>query len=66
MQKILLELTGKIKEISKKEDVVDEELEALISFGFSKAKAKQALLDLPKEVKTSEERIRGALKILKK
>ncbi len=66
MQKILLELTGKIKEVSKKEEVVDEAIDALVSFGFSKAKAKQALLSLPEDIKTSEERIIGALKILKK
>ena len=66
MQKILLELTGKIREISKKEDVIDEALDALVSFGFSKTRAKQALLSLSEEVKTSEERIVEALKILKK
>ncbi len=66
MQKILLELTGKIKEISKKEEVPDEALAALVSFGFSKTKAKQALLGLTKEAKTSEERIVEALKTLKR
>ena len=66
MQKILLELTGKIKEVSKKEEVVDEAIDALVSFGFSKTKAKQALLSLSEDIKTSEEKIVGALKILKK
>lgn len=67
MQKILLELTGKIKEISKEERTgQDEALDALVSLGFSKKRAETALQRLPKEIKDSGERIKAALKILGK
>lgn len=67
LQKILLELTGKIKEIKKGEKVEDKEvIEALIGLGFSRQNVKEALLKISPEAKTSEQRIKEVLKILGK
>ncbi len=65
---IILELTGKIKDVSKKKKTadVDEAEEGLISLGFSREKAKAALSKIPKDIKDSEQRIKEALKILGK
>ena len=65
MQKILLELTGKIKELQEPPKIskTDEALDALISLGFSKQKAKEALTKISEEL-SEEERIKKALKIL--
>ncbi len=64
---IILELTGKIKEVSNKKkgpvEKVSEAEEALISLGFSKQKVKEALDQVSEDV-TSEERVQEALKIL--
>lgn len=68
LQKIILELTGKIKEISAKKsgDVLqDDALEALASLGFSRLEAKKALEPLPLGEKTTEERLKEALKFLR-
>ena len=67
MQKIILELTGKIKEISKKEkEEQDEVLETLASLGFSRREAREALGKLPKEIEDSKQRVKAALKMLGK
>ncbi len=69
---IILELTGKIKDIStvrqahRKEEKTDEAEEGLISLGFSRQKAKDALSKVPKDMQDSEQRIKEALKILGK
>lgn len=64
MQKILLELTGKIKEMKIWEpDLADGTLDALISLGFPKQKAKEVLVKIPAEL-SREEKIKKALKIL--
>ncbi len=71
-QKIILELTGKIKNIgviSKKEKEAlenDEAYLALIKLGFRSEKSQKVLLELPKEIKNTQERIRHALQILGK
>ena len=71
-QKIILELTGKIKSLtsgSKKEKEAlekDEVYLALIKLGFSKEKAKTAIAELPKETKDTQSRIKQALLILGK
>jgi len=66
-QKILLELTGKIKEISKKEIVKqDEVLDTLVSLGFSRQKARECIERLPEEIRDTEAKIKEALKILGK
>lgn len=67
MQKILLELTGKIKEMSKKEnDLCDEAVEALFSLGFSKKDARELLKKIPKEIEKTEDKIKEALKLVGK
>ena len=65
-QKILLELTGKIKELEKPRKIIetDEELDALLSLGFPRQKAKDALSQVPKEIKDPQKRIKEALKFL--
>ncbi|MFA5386959.1 MAG: Holliday junction branch migration protein RuvA [Candidatus Paceibacterota bacterium] len=68
LQKILLELTGKIKDISrksgKKSEDQDDALSALISLGFPRQEAKEALSSLPLEIEGAKERVKQALKIL--
>jgi len=67
---IILELSGKIKDISKKsasvKDSADEAEEGLLSLGFSRQQAKIALAKVPKDIKNTEQRIKEALKILGK
>lgn len=60
---IILELTGKIRDISKPVKSSDEAEEGLISLGFSKQNVKDVLSGISKD-KSSEERIQEALKIL--
>ncbi len=62
LQKILLEITGKINTIEKKTE--DDALSGLISLGFKKKQALEALKKVPDEVKDTEERIKEALKLL--
>lgn len=63
---IILELSGKLKELSRpqknKEEISIEE-RALINLGFSRQQAKEALSQAPKNIK-DEEKIKQALKIL--
>ncbi|MBI2042157.1 MAG: Holliday junction branch migration protein RuvA [Candidatus Nealsonbacteria bacterium] len=61
-QKILLELTGKIKEI----DATDDALDALITLGFPRPRAKNALSQVPGDVGNMEDRIKKALEYLGK
>lgn len=65
MQKILLELTGKIKElkIPERGESADGTLDALVSLGFSRQRAKEALARVPGEL-SQEEKIKKALGIL--
>ncbi len=67
VQKIILELTGKFKEIYKTKQVdiqKDDALQALISLGFSLQNSKNALSQIDKEIKDDKERIKQAIKIL--
>lgn len=67
LQKVVLELTGKIEEINKKEKKSvpnDETFEALTNLGFSKKQIIEALSQLPIEMKDVEQRVKEALKIL--
>lgn len=69
LQRIILELTGKIKEIEREKDKEkiqekDEVLEGLKALGFSREEAKTALLQISPEIKDPEARIKSALKIL--
>ena len=63
---IILELTGKIKMLGNKKDSADEAESALMQLGFSKQQAKEALNNVPGNIKNSEERIKLALKNLGK
>lgn len=65
LQKILLEISGKIKEI-KKPIKKDEVYKALSSLGFSKEEISEAVNSIPKEINDPEERIKQALRFLGK
>lgn len=62
---IILELTGKIKNISKgKMPGGDEVEDTLVGLGFSKQKAKEVISKIPKDIKDAQERVKIALQIL--
>ena len=62
---IILELSGKIREVSKKEKLkTDEAEEGLVGLGFSRRKAREILRKIPSDIKNTEQRIKEALKIL--
>lgn len=61
---IILELTGKIKMLGQKSSSVDEAENALVGLGFSKQQAKDALSQIPVNIKNTEQRIKLALKSL--
>lgn len=65
---IILELTGKIKDISKEKKIkkTDEAEQGLVSLGFTQQQAKDALAIASKDIKDTEERIKAALKVLGK
>ncbi|MDO8264872.1 MAG: Holliday junction branch migration protein RuvA [Candidatus Parcubacteria bacterium] len=64
MQKIILELTGKIRESSKSSGMEkDPAVDALVSLGFSSQVAKNALDGIPAGIDVNQ-RIKSALKIL--
>lgn len=68
IQKIILELTGKFKEAekSKSGSQIGEPLKALISLGFSRSAAREALSQVPEEIQDTKKRIKEALKFLGK
>jgi len=67
---IILELTGKIKDISKVPAFAkatagkDEAEQSLVSLGFTRQQAKDALAIASKDIKDTEQRIKAALKVL--
>jgi Holliday junction DNA helicase RuvA len=65
---IILELTGKIKQLgsASAKASADEAENALVQLGFSKQQAKEALSNIPQNIKNTEERIKLALKNLGK
>jgi len=63
---IILELTGKIKQLGQKSSSADEAENALVQLGFSKQQAKEALSRVSSTIKNTEERIKLALKNLGK
>jgi len=72
-QKIVLELSGKLASPSvkggkKKQDefASDQAFQGLLNLGFSKEQAKEALSQLPKELKNPEARLKQALQLLGK
>lgn len=70
LQKILLDITGKIKEIKKvspkKKLTKDEVFDALVSLGFSKQDVSDAIAQVPEEITGAENRLKEALKHLGK
>ncbi len=66
IQKVILELTGKIKTISKKTESAEdaEAIDALTRLGFSKQQAKSALSKTP-QAESAEEKVKQALKLLR-
>ena len=66
IQKVMVELTGKFDKIPQEDDSKDKEvLDALVSLGFPLQRARDALSQIPQEAKTTEEKIRAALKIVR-
>lgn len=64
---IILELSEKLKEISKQKSKTTKEVEdALVNLGFPRKKVRQALSQIPGPSKSPEETIKHALKILGK
>lgn len=69
LQKILLEITGKIKEVKKvspKKITKDEVFDALTALGFNKQDVADAISQIPEDVKGAKERLREALRLLGK
>ena len=66
IQKIILELTGKLGNFTGEKRVSsgDETVDSLVSLGFSRAEAKDALSRLPAEIVDPEQKIKEALKLL--
>jgi len=65
IQKIILELTGKLGSFEgSRRSSGDEVLDSLVSLGFSRGDAKDAISRLPAEVTDPEEKIKEALKLL--
>ena len=69
-QRIVLELKSKIEVLPGIDNTGfkadTEAVDALVALGYSKFQAQKALNELPKTVKTSEEKIKEALKVLGK
>ena len=65
-QVVVLELSRKIKKISGKKFVDEEALDALVSLGYQQQRVKAVLEKVPADIKSTEERIKTALKILGK
>ncbi len=69
LQKIILEISeisNAVSNMEEKQFTPEQEsvLEALISLGFSVQKAKQAIKQIPEEIKETEEKIKECLKFL--
>ncbi len=66
VQKIILELTGKIEQMEDmrgaKQEKDKEVIDALTHLGFSRQQAKEALAQIPQDTANIEEKIRQALK----
>lgn len=68
IQKIILELTGKIHYLNKAKKLSKEEEEtisALSSLGFTKQKAREALSLIPQDIQKTEDKVKEALRIMK-
>ena len=71
LQKILLDITGKIEEVKKKpiskiKLKKDEIFDTLLSLGFNKQEVADTISQIPEEINGTKERLKAALKILGK
>jgi holliday junction DNA helicase RuvA len=66
VQKIILELTGKFQGLEKTSPKDLEATDALVSLGFPRKKAQEVLSRIPAEVSTTEDRVRQALKTIRR
>ncbi len=70
VQKILLELGGTLEDLkggeSKAKTKDSEALKGLLSLGFSRSEAQEALKSVPEEIKGTKERVQMALKFFSK
>jgi len=66
IQKLILELTGKLGDFGEKKTASsgDEVVDSLVALGFTKIEAKEALSRLPSEVTDPEQKVKAALKLL--
>lgn len=63
-QKIILELKGVLVEFEKTDKISDEIADALVKLGYSRREALSALENLPENLKSTEERLKMALRNL--
>lgn len=67
IKKILLELTGKLKTQALTERPEDKELlDAMTALGFPKTKAREALSKVPEEIADPQQRLKEALKLVRR
>jgi len=67
VQKIILELGGSLQDLNKNTTQrEDDALRALISLGFSRKEAEQALQSVPKELLQTKEKVQAALRFFSK
>ena len=64
IQKILLEVSGSWKVSAATKQISEDALKALVSLGFSKREAKDALEKIPADTEETEQQIKEALKLL--
>ena len=66
VQRIILELTGKLKNLEKKTTKEDQDaIDALVALGFPQAKAKAVLSRVSPDSLTTEQKVKEALKLLR-
>ena len=68
IQKVILELTGKLKTLHKdgEEQEDTDAIDALVALGFSRQKAREALSKIPQDVSSLKEKVKEALKIVRR
>ena len=67
IQKIILELTGKLKTLRRADEEEDKEaVDALVALGFKRQTAKDALSQVSKEIGSSAQRVKEALKLMRR
>jgi len=64
IQKLIVELTGKFGSLESRRSSGDEVVDSLVSLGFSRTDARDALSRLPEEITDPQEKVKQALKLL--